>query len=911
MNKIVLLGALLVLSTTFFNPNIVNAVPFGSNIITNGNAEDGAASPTGVTVVPVQSWTTTGNFTVVSYSLGSGFPTTADPGPSDRGANFFAGGPGNVASSASQVIDLSSSAVDIDTGSVLFDLSGFLGGFNSQGDNAMFTATFKDAGGSILEVFSIGPVTAADRGNTTGLLSRSTSGSVAIGARTVELDLQMTRLEGEYNDGYADNLSLVLTNGPTPVEGIQRTIVYNRITDFSTDQGIQNMKMNDDGSKIAYETSSSKIFTVNTDGTGLTEVFDFNAFRSNFGVKFIDIDADGSRVIWTDGTQEIFVANSDGSNRVRVATTFARPDGGTIAPNFDSQSPRITADGSQVYFVNDLPTPGKLFEKGITDEIGGVWRVNADGTGQEQLFSERQILNDVFGEGSDILFRGGFDISDNGQRIVFGSFDGTTIAFDGSNLRKVAGLGTKDSISISGNGSKIAFIDLNGEGDLFSMNFDGSNQIELLRDIGFSGVLQLNSDGSKVIAKDTGRAGQLTPISLFNTDGSNRVNLVTVDCLDFLIGFNSSESFFPTITGDGKRFAFVSESIPPQIWVADIDPKSTGKAPTVFDVKFSPDFVLEDGSTVSTFTANVSGGDGGINGVCFDSFKDGVFKFVDLEPQNLLDDGTSGDITAGDGTFTNNSVGNSRGTVGSLTIRVAAVDNTLRNITAVDAGPFSILDKAPACTYSITPTSVSFDSSGGSGSVSVGTASGCSWTATSNASWITITTNGSGVGDGIVSYIVSDNIGASKRSGTITIKDQTFTVTQSGTSVGSGNPVPDIKANNSDGPLTLSSDQILNVTVALGPGSQIGTNEDWWVVVNTSFPPPNDWFYFNLSGGWLPGIVVTHQGPLFDLAPFAVLNMTGLPTGTYTFYFGVDTVVNGSPDMGNINFDTVQVDITQ
>ena len=52
------------------------------------------------------------------------------------------------------------------------------------------------------------------------------------------------------------------------------------------------------------------------------------------------------------------------------------------------------------------------------------------------------------------------------------------------------------------------------------------------------------------------------------------------------------------------------------------------------------------------------------------------------------------------------------------------------------------------------------------------------------------------------------------------------------------------------------------------------------------------------------------MGPLFDLATFGVMNMTGLPTGTYTFYFGVDMVMNGSIDMGQIFYDSVWVAIT-
>jgi len=86
------------------------------------------------------------------------------------------------------------------------------------------------------------------------------------------------------------------------------------------------------------------------------------------------------------------------------------------------------------------------------------------------------------------------------------------------------------------------------------------------------------------------------------------------------------------------------------------------------------------------------------------------------------------------------------------------------------------------CDYTISPTSQSFSSNGGSGSVSVTTQSECIWTATSKASWITITSGNSGTGDGTVSYSVSVNTETSQRTGTMTIAGETFTVTQEGTS---------------------------------------------------------------------------------------------------------------------------------
>jgi len=87
-----------------------------------------------------------------------------------------------------------------------------------------------------------------------------------------------------------------------------------------------------------------------------------------------------------------------------------------------------------------------------------------------------------------------------------------------------------------------------------------------------------------------------------------------------------------------------------------------------------------------------------------------------------------------------------------------------------------------ACTYSVSPVSQSFNSTGGTGSEGVTTPSGCSWTALSNASWIMITSNASATGSGTTYYSVSPNSGTSSRTGALTIAGKVVTISQSGAS---------------------------------------------------------------------------------------------------------------------------------
>lgn len=91
---------------------------------------------------------------------------------------------------------------------------------------------------------------------------------------------------------------------------------------------------------------------------------------------------------------------------------------------------------------------------------------------------------------------------------------------------------------------------------------------------------------------------------------------------------------------------------------------------------------------------------------------------------------------------------------------------------------------ATQCTYSLNSVSNSFNSSGGSGTVSVLTQSGCAWTAASGISWLTIVSGASGTGNGTVSYLASANTSTANRSGSLSIGGQTFTVNQMGGSQG-------------------------------------------------------------------------------------------------------------------------------
>ena len=152
---------------------------------------------------------------------------------------------------------------------------------------------------------------------------------------------------------------------------------------------------------------------------------------------------------------------------------------------------------------------------------------------------------------------------------------------------------------------------------------------------------------------------------------------------------------------------------------------------------------------------------------------------------------TSGAITTGNGTVVFSVAANTGpARTGTLTIaeRTFTVTQAAGGNNPPPPSPPSPPPPSPppSCSYSISPTSQNVAVSGGTGGVNVTTTAACAWTASSHASWITITSDGTGTGNGSLGFLVLPNVGGS-RNGTLTIASHTFTVTQA---AGGNNPPP-------------------------------------------------------------------------------------------------------------------------
>jgi|GEM_PF-5953615 len=146
------------------------AASYNQNLINNGDAESGASG-----------WTAFDGYDLFqSVNYGSNWVLPTQPGPADHGSKMFTGV--GAQSAGFQIIDVSSLTA---TGApVEYSLTGWLGGWQAQGDNALLYVSFLDITGHEIGFAAIGPVTPDDRGNQTGLFFREASGMLPVGCGT-------------------------------------------------------------------------------------------------------------------------------------------------------------------------------------------------------------------------------------------------------------------------------------------------------------------------------------------------------------------------------------------------------------------------------------------------------------------------------------------------------------------------------------------------------------------------------------------------------------------------------------------------------------------------------------------------------------------------------------------------------
>lgn len=185
--------------------------------------------------------------------------------------------------------------------------------------------------------------------------------------------------------------------------------------------------------------------------------------------------------------------------------------------------------------------------------------------------------------------------------------------------------------------------------------------------------------------------------------------------------------------------------------------------------------------------------------------------------------------------------------------------------------------------HTISPATEGFPIAGGSSNVSL-TSTGCSWTAASNDSWITINSPGSGSGNAAVSFTVADNSASGPRTGTMTIGGHIFTVTQAGGGVTNLAPV-----------VNAGGDQTIMLPAA---AALTGTASDDGLPA----PPAMTTTWSKVSGPGTVGFVdanALNTDATFSTAGIYVLRLTAFD-GVLTSTDDIEVVVNVTAGGGTL-----------
>ena len=318
-----------------------------------------------------------------------------------------------------------------------------------------------------------------------------------------------------------------------------------------------------DGSKLAF-VSGGDVFVINADGTNQRRVTTSAAAENNPAFS-----PDGAKIVFQKGVSGIFVINVDGTNEIALT-------------NGDDREPAWSHDGTKIAFVR----------KGTS--VNGIYLMNPDGTSQVRIIADFQdsrgyennspawqpvavapntfsITGRITRVGASL---GGVTVNLSGTVTVStvtdangnyqfsnlpagGNYTVTPVlsnhvftpssrTFNNLNTNQVADF-TATEICQGANcvtNGKIAFV---RDGEIYTMNPDGSNQTNITNNSATDDEPAWSPDGNKIVFSSN-RAGNFE-IYLMNQDGGSVVRLTD----------NSAADTAPTFSPDGSKIAFVSE----------------------------------------------------------------------------------------------------------------------------------------------------------------------------------------------------------------------------------------------------------------------------------------------------------------------------------------------------------------
>jgi hypothetical protein len=195
--------------TTFYFEN----GKIGFNLIKNPGFEEGPGIRyTTDDLVEIPQWSRELGKPQVAQYEDSEFQISEEYRPANCGKNYFAGAIEKGINTLTQSIKLDDAHLAAVQNGANFVFDAQLGGFEGHNDLITLTIEWLDKDQKSLGVVKIKPLTPEEREGITKFMPKTAKGKVPVGTAQARIKLSTSLNEGEWQDCYADNLSLKITN---------------------------------------------------------------------------------------------------------------------------------------------------------------------------------------------------------------------------------------------------------------------------------------------------------------------------------------------------------------------------------------------------------------------------------------------------------------------------------------------------------------------------------------------------------------------------------------------------------------------------------------------------------------------------------------------------------------------------